>query len=260
MTADQGVAHMGDARVGEHPLDVSLDDGDHVAEGLRGDGDDTGRQNPARRDLEEVHALHHSQQDDEGGALRHHRQERGDRRRRALVDVGSPGVAGNERELESEPTDHHRESNRGQGIEGAELDDLPADLHEIRARRRTVQQGHAVGDKGRGERTDHEVLEPRLDTGLVAFEESIEDIEWNRQKLEAEEDGEQVDRTRHDHRTDRCEEHQGVKLAAAGIVSAHERSRHPHGEERGDQNVGVDEGGQPIDSQHPGPHRSRQLE
>ena len=89
-------------------------------------------------------------------------------------------MAWNKRELECEPSSHHRESDYCQRIERANLGNLAADIHQIRARRRTVKQSHAVGDKARGEGAYHEVLQPSLDTDLVALQESVEYVERDR--------------------------------------------------------------------------------
>ena len=189
--ADQRVAHVGDAGVGEHALEVALDDGHEVAERLRGDGDDREQQRPSAASGPggQVDAASR-RQDHQRGALGHHREEGGDRRRRALVDVGRPGVEREQGQLEAEAG---RRTGPGRpapaccrpGRWATATAAMPcSEKVPVAPYSRAMPKSSTAG----GEGADHEVLEarPRGDDEAVAVE-GVEDVEADRQQLEAEE-------------------------------------------------------------------------
>ncbi len=113
--ADQQVAGVRDARVGEQPLQVVLDHRHHVA-----DDDRQRREHPeqigeARRDGTEG-LRQQPQQRHERRHLHGDRHVRGDRGRRAFVDVGRPLVERHRRHLEREAHDHQREPDRPERV------------------------------------------------------------------------------------------------------------------------------------------------
>ena len=99
---------MGDAGVGEHALDVALEERAEVADGHGERGEDPDQHGPAvlhGREAGEGDA----QQDGEGGGLGGGRHEADDGGGRALVDVGGPDVEGGGGDLEAEADEDHGE-------------------------------------------------------------------------------------------------------------------------------------------------------
>ena len=108
---------MADRRVGQHPLDVGLHDGEHGPDEQRQHGqrvDDRLPVDPvAGEGVDE-----HPEQPGEAGRLHARRHERHDRAGRALVDVGRPGVERHRRDLEPEADQQQREAGQQQPVLG----------------------------------------------------------------------------------------------------------------------------------------------
>ena len=68
-----------------------------------------------------------------------------------------------------------------------------ADVDDVHAGGRTVQERHPVDHEGRGEGPHDEVLETGLEADGGAAEKGVEDVERDRQQFEPEKDGQQVD-------------------------------------------------------------------
>ena len=109
--AEHDVAHLPDARIGQHAADVVLR---HGQDGTRQHGDDRHpaqqRQDLRRSPLGGGHEVQHPEQR-VGTDLRHHRgDEAGDRGRGVRVGVRQPAVQREQRRLDRQPDDdqHHR--------------------------------------------------------------------------------------------------------------------------------------------------------
>ena len=105
---DEQVAGVGDAGVGEHALDVALEERAEVADGHGERGEDPDQDGPAvlhGREAGEGDA----EQDGEGGGFGGGGHEADDRGGCALVDVGGPDVERSGGDLEAEADEHHGE-------------------------------------------------------------------------------------------------------------------------------------------------------
>ena len=179
---------MRDARVGEHPLHVRLDERAEVPPEDRDRGQDGQRDRPELllgREGDEQHA----HRDHERRDLRRRRHERGHRRGRALVDVRRPHVERRRGELEREPDEDHREPADEEELVG--LVRGGGDLDEPELAGPAVDERGAEEQDGRAEAPDDQVLEPRLERREPVDPGRDEHVERDREPLEAEEEREQ---------------------------------------------------------------------
>ena len=84
---------------------------------------------------------------------------------------------------------------------------------QVRRARQPVHQRHAVEQDAERERAEQEILDRRLVRSLVRLDEAGQDVERHRHRLEADEDGDEIDAARHDHHAERGAEDQEVVLA-----------------------------------------------
>ena len=188
---DRDVAHVRDAGVGEQPLDVALRERHDVAERHREDRDAPrfpSARRPGQSSLKD--GGQDAVEDDEARALGSDGEVGDGGRRHSLVDVRRPGVERRERHLEAEPGEQQEERERHDRI-GSE-----ADLRQRRdphAPALSEEEGDAVQRERRAEGARQEVLQPGLGGGRDGAEERGEDVEGEREGLEADEDEEQVE-------------------------------------------------------------------
>ena len=200
-----------------------------VIVGDRGEGRRPGVLGADHGDVEEA------QQHAERGRLGGGGHERGDRRRGALVDVGGPLVERRDRGLEGEADDHQRQPGQHHRVAEQAAGELPGgdrvgDAREVGRAGGAVDQRQPVDQRGRADRADHQVLQPGLQRALAAVLRGAQDVQRDRQQLEAEEQRDQVlggDEHRH---PEHAEQQQRVVLAVAGAARApalrSERSTH----------------------------------
>ena len=113
---DHHVADVGDAGVGEHPLQVALHDGDDIADKHRENRERGHHLHPRHMRKDRRESDEESHQCDQGCCFRRDRKPAGDRSRRALIDVRRPWMEWRERELESESRHQKHECDRQQMI------------------------------------------------------------------------------------------------------------------------------------------------
>ena len=162
-SADQQVAGVRDARVGEHPLQVRLRDADDGPEDHR-----RGRERPEHRRPVAAQRLErrqeHADERRERGGLDAGRHEAGHDGRRALVGVGRPHVERHGRHLEGEADEQQARAPRARAGESAP----PRPRRMRRPGRACVLPVSAVGERDAveeeraRERAEQEVLERRL--------------------------------------------------------------------------------------------------
>src|SRR4051794_1227618 len=197
--ADEDEAGLRDRRVREHPLHIPLHERGEVSDDQRRDGDACECPRP-----EVLLARERRPQQPEREQERRHlgrgRHERRDRRRSPLVDVGCPHVERGRRRLEAEAGDDHREAEHEERVGGRRR---VRDPREVDAVRRAVDERRAEEERGRSERADDEVLEPRLERPLHVVVDRAHDVQRDREPLERQEHDHQVrgaDEERHPRR------------------------------------------------------------
>ena len=89
---------------------------------------------------------------------------------------------------------------------------------QVRRAGQPVQQRHAVEQDAERKRAEQEVLDRRFVRPLVRLDEAGQDVERDRHRLEADEDGDEIDAAGHDHHAERRAQDQEVVLARAGAL------------------------------------------
>ena len=208
---DQHVAGVRDGRVGEHPLEGALGEGDEVSDQHGDHGEPPHDLAPCGHGAERL--PQHAEQRGECGRLDRGRHVAGDRRGRAVVHVRGPHVEGHRGHLESEADQQQPEADEEHGAlleaQGRHLD---ADERQVGGGRRSVGEGDAVQQEPGGERAEEEVLQGRLGGGGAATVDPREHVHRDRHQLEAEEDHHEVLASGHQHHAQRGEEQQHVIL------------------------------------------------
>ena len=185
--ADQDVAGLGDARVGEHPLDAVLRQGGEVADDHGEDGDRDHHRAPAAVVGGEG-VVEEADDDDERRHLGGDAHEGGHRGRRSLVDVGRPGVEGRRADLEGEADEHEDDPADQQRVDRQRAAHRLGDLRELGVPGLAVHQRHPEEEERGGEGAEQQVLDRRLLGALLLAGESAQDVERDREQLDGEED------------------------------------------------------------------------
>ena len=160
----QDVAGVRDARVGQHALEVVLEQRGHVAHrhgqhrhaptapATQSAGTSPSARRPTRSSAAKA------------GGLRPRRHEGGHRRGRALVGVGRPHVERHRRDLEERgrPAAAARRPAAAAFARSGEPVRKAADARQVRGAGRAVDQRDAVEQEAAGEGAEQEVLERRL--------------------------------------------------------------------------------------------------
>ena len=125
-----------------------------------------------------------------GGCLRGHRKHGGYRRRSAFVNVRSPGVEWEQRELETDSAEEEQHGNPQERTRTACNSGL--DFVEVEASGETIEVAEAEQLKCCGDRAHQDVLSGGFGTVLVAFVPGGECVHRDGCDFEAEEEREQV--------------------------------------------------------------------
>ena len=197
---------MGDAGVGKQPLQVRLEQRGEVAQDHRRDRDGHEHRAPLRRELRQ-REREHAEQPGERADLRHDRHERRDGQRRALVDVGRPGVERHQRGLETEPDRQQRDPDAEQRRERRLRDRRQVD----RAGRPVDQRDPVDEERGR-ERPEQQVLQPGLLRPPAVARQRRQRVQREAQDLQPEEQDDQVAARPHEDRARRAEQEERVVL------------------------------------------------
>ena len=157
--------------------------------------------------------VEHAQQGAEGGDLRAGRHERRHRRRRALVDVGRPGLERHRADLEQQADGQHGQAEEQQPLVAAGGRRRDEHLAEVDAARVAVEQRDAVEEERGGERAEQEVLHGGLLREQAATAgEAGHEVQRQRQDLERDEHEQQVVRRREQHHPAEAEHRERVDL------------------------------------------------
>ena len=220
---------MADGRVGQGPLHVGLDDAEDRAAHHRQDGQGVDDRLPVGGVLAEGQ-VEDPDEAGEGGRLHARGHERGDRRGRAVVDVGAPRVERHRRHLEAEADEQHGEADQQQRVvQGDRLGEQVLDLDQVGGPGGAVDHGDAVEEERRREAAEDEVLEAGL-LGLRPLPvEGGQGVDGDRQRLEGQEQHQQVVGHGHEHAARGRQEHEDVQLGpvealAPQVVVGEERA------------------------------------
>ena len=136
-----------------------------------------------------------------------------------------------------------------------------ADRGEVGRAGGAVDQRQPVDERRRADRPDHQVLEPRLERALAPGLGRAQDVQRDRQQLEADEQRDQVlGRDEHRH-PEHAEQQQRVVLAVPGDSrGATARQRQQHGAIAATQNSMSRIERQVVDPQRAGDDRGRVVE
>ena len=219
LDADKDEARVADRGVGEHALCVALHDRHERADHEGEDRQAVDRRLPV---VGVVGERRHEDPDQRRKACRLDRRghEGHHRGRRTLIDVGSPGVERSRRDLETEPDEQHRHARHQQPVlDKTVLLEEVSDHDQVRGADGAVGQGDAVQQERRGERAEDEVLETGLLALGAAHVHRCHHVHRDAQRLEGEEQHDEVVRARHDGTTSAREQHQDVHLGAGHALT-----------------------------------------
>jgi hypothetical protein len=192
---DRHVAHVGDARIRQEPLDVALRQGDHVAESHRDDRERRNRRPEPVGQAGLENRGEHAVENQDARALRGDGEIQDGRSRHALVHVGRPGVERGERHLEAKP-DEKKQEPEGDGGTGGEAG--PRQRLDARASGGAEEQNDPVKGERGAEGAGQEILQAGFGGGLDAAEECGQDVEGQRQGLQSDEDDEEIQSPGHE--------------------------------------------------------------
>ena len=236
---------MADRGIGHQPLDVALPDRGERAQRHRGDRDKDDDLLPLRDDAgkrRERHAGEHGERSDLGGGGKKRRH----RRRRALIDVGRPHVERHRRNLEAEPREQEHQAEHeadATGLRGG------SDAGKADGAGEAVDQGGAIEQHARRQRTEHEILQPGLDRLRVVPIAGGDHIECQRHQLEAEIEHDEIARRDQHHHAKCREQHQDRIFEDAPRRVGQEFRRQDEGCRRADQRQDFQEPGEIIDDE-----------
>ena len=141
------------------------------------------------------------------------------RSRRALIDIGRPGVERHDGGLEAQADDQQREAGDGVGDDVSAAAGQPCASRSSRVRpRAAVDQGDAVQEEAGRERAEQEILHRRLFRPRLGAGKAGQDVQGDGQHFQADKDGDQLAAGRHQHRAGGGEQHQGVILAVVDAL------------------------------------------
>ena len=125
----------------------------------------------------------------------------------------------------------------------------PVEHHLTQVRRpgQAIHQRHAVQQDAERERTEQEILDRRFVRSLIRLDEPGQNVERHRHRLEADEDGNQIDSAGHDHHAERGAQNEEVVLAWARAFDLQVPDRHQHGDQRSDEKDTFEEQRETID-------------
>ena len=209
--SDQDVPRLRNAGVGEKPFEAGLHDRHQVAEDHAREGDDREQHLPLRREVRQAAG---EDADDHGDRRRlgPHRHERGDRDRGPLVHVGRPHVERRSRDLEGEADAHQDDAQQDQRVGAGRVAEALRDVGDHGRPRAAVDERHPVKHERAREPADQQVLGSRLLGAEVGAGESAHYVERDREKLQAQEDGDERCGRGEDHHPDHRGHGQDVKL------------------------------------------------
>ncbi len=125
------------------------------------------------------------------------------------------------RHLEAESDEHERQAGQQQTVlEQHVRPQEVLDLHEVRGARGSVGKRHSVQEKRGREAAEHEVLERRLLRLQASGMAAREDVQRDRERLESEEQHDEIVRRRHHDAADGGEQQEGVDLTAIEVFTA----------------------------------------
>ena len=234
---------MGDRRVSEHPLDIGLVNGNHVA-------DDHGqdRQNPEHAGPVWLQFVQTNDQDShkrcKRRSFRSGTHEGGNRGRCPLIDIRGPHVkrcgANFEQETDRE---QHQTGNRHRVTDQGRIgNEHFLNFNQLGRAGHAVDQGDPVEQKSGRKGAEQKILHAGFIRFELTAEHSGQHIEGDRQNFQAEENRHQVDARGHEHGTDRGEQDQRVVLADRISLALQVIVRHQDRQAGCDQKREVKEG------------------
>src|ERR1019366_6503459 len=181
----QDVAGVRDGTVGQHALDVGLQEPGEIADAHGRQRAGPHQRLPAIADGFEGGGKD-AQEDGEGGGFRPGGEERGNGGRRALVDIGRPDLEGRGGDLEGEP-DEHQGGGHGQEDRVGRPQNGGANQQQVDAAGDAVDDGHAVQEEGRGEAAEQEIFERTLVAALIVAQIAGQNVARDGGDLQADE-------------------------------------------------------------------------
>ena len=107
---------------------------------------------------------------------------------------------------------------------------------------------------------EDEVLDRRLVRSAAGLQEPRQDVEGNGHRLEADEDGHELDAARHEHHAERGAQHEEVVLAGARALDLQVALRDQDRHRRGGEEDGLEEDGEPVDGDEAARRGRRQAD
>src|ERR1039458_9612634 len=216
----QDVAGVRDGTVGQHALDVGLQQRGEIA-----DAHGCQRAAPYQRLPADADGFEgggeNAQEDGECGGFRAGGEKCGDGRRRALVDVGGPDLEGRGGDLEGE-TNEHQGGGHGQEDRVGRPQNGGANQQQVDAAGDAVDDGHAVQEEGGGEAAEQEIFECGFVAALIVAQIAGQDVTRDGGDLQADEDHDQVVGSGHQALAGDTEQQQRVVLAGFGVLLGQE--------------------------------------
>ena len=141
-------------------------------------------------------------------------------------------------------------------ISGEDLREAVADVAQVRAVGKAVQQRQAVGKDAGRKRAQQKIFQSGFVGAAVAAQKSDEHIGGNRHQLQADEDEHDVETGGHAHHADDREQHQSVIFAVIFMLGLHVAHRHENGNAGGRKEQIEEEESAAVD-QHGAHHAER---
>ena len=250
--ADEQIASVRDAGIGEQPLEVALGQRGQVAieEGEQRDGHE--------QLLDPWHhheGLERSQQHDEPRGLGTDREKSGHGSGRALIDVRNPDLKGDGCDLKTKSDQDQHDAEQGRALFHALPGEGDTDSLQVGLTRRSENPGNPVNEEPGGERAQHQILHARLEAERIAARKTDEHVERNGDQLERHENHDEIDGGRHVHETGTGKDRDREELAQPGLlrVRRHEMTQdrlvidhHDEHENGGEQGKAFEENSERI--------------
>ena len=248
-----------DRRVGKHPLHITLAHRQDRADEQREHGKRVDGGLPGFGVLPEAHDEHADHPREAGGLdARGHVRHNG--ARCALIHVGRPRVKRCGRNLERQAHKHEREADEQHALVGQlTLGQEGLDRGQVGRAGGAVDERDAVQQKRRGKRAEHEVFDACLLRLCAAQVHGREHVHRDRQRLDAEEQDDEVVGAGHDDATRRRQQQQHIELDADDALTAQVTDAQQRGEHNRAREHRSDEERKSVDAVHARQRRDRAV-
>ena len=239
---------MRDGRIGQHPLDVGLGDGDQIAQTHRKHGQDDQHPLPVRvQGVQTIDQHPHCQR--EGGDLGRAAQDQHGRGRPALIDVGHPHVEGHGAELEADADHQEGDAEYQHFVRHALFGDRRRNRCELDRAGRAIDHRDAIEQQTRAERAEHEVFHRGLGALAGIAVEGDQGIEGERLEFETQIEGQEAVGRDHDQHSEHGQQSEDIELADQHPAILEPGARIDEGQDADDEDCAPEQVGHGVADQ-----------